>query len=604
MTQRVNYRSAKASAENRFTGFFCCLFAFVSICPYAGARQSEGAAPKQTVRSITTHGNKTFSRSEILSWLTIREGVAFSREILEQDLHVVRTRYHSEGFLFMSLDSLSVVSESDEGGVDVSLHIREEKPAVLSSVNLSGNRSLESEALLAVMESKPGKRFRQHFIERDVQAILQQYEQSGYPFTKVSLEDVILKERESEYDVEVVLRIDEGDMVRISGLTIEGNTVTNDNVIMREARLQQNEIFTSDLPARVQQRLQRLQLFSSVSLPSLFVREDGTAGFLVRVTEGNPNRFDGVAGYVPSSRAGESGYVTGLANVQFRNLFGTGRRLSARWQRENQSTQEIELRYHEPWLASYPVNADAGFYQRKQDSSYVRRSYDLEAEFMLTEDFRLGASLAQHDVIPSEGLSAVTVSENHTTTIGGFLLFDSRDDALTPTQGLMYRMEYRTGSKKRTLSDVTTTSSTQRFGLDVEYYMPLFTRQVLGTAVHAREFRSGGIEESDMFRLGGTATLRGYREGQFLGSRIAWSNIEYRFLIAPRSFLYLFTDAAYIVSPDFSATGGAASEQTKIGFGAGLRVDTALGLLGVSIALGEGDTFGTAKLHLRLVNEF
>ncbi|HEX9829887.1 MAG TPA: POTRA domain-containing protein, partial [Bacteroidota bacterium] len=172
MAQRVNCRSAKASAENRFTGFFCCLFAFVSICPYAGARQSEGAAPKQTVRSITTHGNTSFSRSEILSWLTIREGVAFSREILEQDLHVVRTRYHSEGFLFMSLDSLSVVSQVSAQGVDVALHIREEKPAVLSSVNLIGNKSLESEVLLAVMESKRGERFRQHFIERDVRAIL------------------------------------------------------------------------------------------------------------------------------------------------------------------------------------------------------------------------------------------------------------------------------------------------------------------------------------------------------------------------------------------------------------------------------------------------
>ena len=33
-------------------------------------------------------------------------------------------------------------------------------------------------------------------------------------------------------------------------------------------------------------------------------------------------------------------------------------------------------------------------------------------------------------------------------------------------------------------------------------------------------------------------------------------------------------------------------------------MDSALGLIGVSIALGEGDTFSTAKIHIRLINEF
>jgi len=32
-----------------------------------------------------------------------------------------------------------------------------------------------------------------------------------------------------------------------------------------------------------------------------------------------------------------------------RNLFGTGRRLSVKWLRENEWTQELEAGYMEPW---------------------------------------------------------------------------------------------------------------------------------------------------------------------------------------------------------------------------------------------------------------
>jgi outer membrane protein insertion porin family len=109
---------------------------------------------------------------------------------------------------------------------------------------------------------------------------------------------------------------------------------------------------------------------------------------------------------------------------------------------------------------------------------------------------------------------------------------------------------------------------------------------------------------SDLFRLGGASTLRGYREGQFLGSRIVWTNLEYRFLVAPRSFFYGFIDGGYIVQPDIAAVKMTGSEQSKFGYGIGVRMDSALGLIGVSFALGEGDTFSTAKIHIRLINEF
>jgi hypothetical protein len=42
----------------------------------------------------------------------------------------------------------------------------------------------------------------------------------------------------------------------------------------------------------------------------------------------------------------------------------------------------------------------------------------------------------------------------------------------------------------------------------------------------------------------------------------------------------------------------------RSGYGIGGRIETALGILGVSYALGQGDTFMTDRIHSGLVNDF
>jgi outer membrane protein insertion porin family len=253
------------------------------------------------------------------------------------------------------------------------------------------------------------------------------------------------------------------------------------------------------------------------------------------------------------------------------------------------------------------VNAQLGFFQRKQDSTFVKMQYDVSAELMVTDAFSVGASFSQCSVYPTEGYGRSIIAEGKTTSFGVSLRYDSRDNPTTPTNGILYSTEYQTGSKQSNISDTFPTegkSTTQRLVFDLSSYFSIFFRQVLATELHLRDFSSSMMDVSDLFRLGGASTLRGYREGQFIGSRIVWTNMEYRFLVAQRSFFYGFVDVGYIVQPVIAVVGMTASEQSKIGYGIGVRMDSALGLIGVSFALGEGDTFSTSKIHIRLINEF
>ena len=87
---------------------------------------------------------------------------------------------------------------------------------------------------------------------------------------------------------------------------------------------------------------------------------------------------------------------------------------------------------------------------------------------------------------------------------------------------------------------------------------------------------------------------------QFRGSRIAWANIEYRYLLNRDSRLFAFVDTGYFSRGE----GEAKVDGAKLGYGFGLRIDTRLGFFGIDYGLGEGGGLSNGKVHISLRNAF
>jgi outer membrane protein insertion porin family len=568
---------------------------------------SSAVAEGPRLRRIEIEGNERFSSSEIFNWLGLKAEAPYSEALLHSGIQQLLRHYRVEGFYSAAVDSVKTFMSNDSSSVDLLLYIHEGRRTELGELNITGTEQISKEEILSMFESKPGSPLQQSRLELDIEALLAKYDENGFPFAKVGVDSISGYEEDGESKLRVTLHVDEGPRTTIDEVKIEGNKSTKDYVILREMRLNPGEMYSRQKIGAIRQRLERLNLFSSVSEPELYFGAKGT-GLLVRVQEGNTNNFDGILGYVPKGTATQAGYFTGFANISLRNLFGTGRKFAVRWQRENRETQEIELHYLEPWVVRSPVNVGVGFLQREQDSTYIRRKIDLKADVSVADNLSFAVLAGQDRIIPSSGLLAPIVSESRTTSAGVEVRYDSRTDAVSPTGGILYRSDYQLGRKTflnaadsgRPRESVTV----KRFGVDVEFYLQAFPRQVVATGLHARDLRGDRIEDGDLYRFGGATTLRGYRENQFLGSSIVWSNAEYRFLMGRRSFLYGFVDMGYYFRPEDARRGIVSSEALKVGFGIGFRVETSLGLIGVSYALARGDTFSTGKLHFALFNQF
>ncbi len=560
--------------------------------------------PAAVVRDLTVHGAAAFTPREILSWLTMRPGVPFSSAAFHADSTTIVERFRNEGYLDVRVSSVESFT-GDSTGVDLAITIQEGRKTLLGSLAITGNTVVSTEELRSLLDSREGAPLDEHLLESDLAAIVARYEKLGYPTTGCRVDSIGLVQGEAADSLHVLLRIEEGPCIRIQEVRVEGNRETATGVIVRETRIRMGELYDPDRMRAVKQRLLRLNIFTAVAEPELYLRKDA-GGVMIRVQEGNTNTFDGVVGYMPGTGTGDEGYLTGLVSVSMRNLFGTARKLQFRWQKEDRNSQELAVGYVEPWVFGVPLNIGVDFLQRRQDTTYVRQGGSVRAEWMFSEALAVSLIGSTEVVIPSADSVAARVPRSSTASGGIEVLFDTRDDPYSPAGGARYRADYHFGRKR--INDVNaqglTSGNVQQFTVDLDSYIPAFTRQVVAVGLHGRQVQGAAVDESEMFRFGGTNSLRGYRENQFLGTKVGWTNLEYRLLLARHSFIAGFIDAGYYFRPADITSGAGAAQSFLYGYGIGLRFDSPLGNLGVSFALGKGDSFAQGKVHIGIINEF
>jgi outer membrane protein insertion porin family len=442
--------------------------------------------------------------------------------------------------------------------------------------------------------------------------MLADFARRGYPLAKFNFDSLVVTAQRKEKLATLHLQFEAGPAVRIDSILIRGNKLTKRAVLIRELPIQIGAPFNLEKVQSIPERLMRLGYLQSVAPPQLAVDARGRYILDIAITEGNSNWLNGVAGYNPGEGQ-QKGYVTGLIEVKFGNLLGTGRQLNARWEKYSLQTQELALRYREPRVAGYPVHLSGGFEQRIQDTTYVERRWDLAAEFPVGGNFIASGQILQESIAP-DSLARIrfNIPASSVISVGASLRYDSTDDPINPRRGVFYLTAVETGRKTTDqLADSARTKfSRDKIQGDFHWLIPTLGDQVFSIALHGRQVQSNAPPEvlvTDQFRFGGATTLRGYREEQFRGARVAWSNIEYRYLLSRRTRALVFFDAGYYSGFEYADTEPPQLipiEDSIYSWGLGARVDTPLGIVGVDYGIGQGDPLTNGKVHISLVNSF
>jgi outer membrane protein insertion porin family len=569
-----------------------------------------GLTTAQTISKIEFEGAKVFTQNDYRQWAGINTGNKIVTGIEDSIQTKISEALSGEGYYHSIIKTVAV--KIDSSNVGLKININEGTATTIRNISLKGKISDSSFVMRRLNELK-GNIFSSKALENTFDLILTNYENIGLPFALIKVSSVSFADDSTgeKHFTDLYLLIEEGEKSKIDKIEIDGNSKTKPDVIIRAIRINTGEPYVQKVLDEIPNRLNRLRFFEPVEQPSFFLTNRNEGILKISIKEKETNSFDGIAGYVPPGSTNESGYLTGYVNINLRNLFGTGRSAQIKWQQENRNSQELELHYLEPWLLNYPFNIELGLYQRKQDSTYVQRNIEASIEYLATEDVSASFILNSQSTIPSEsGQINFTVYNSTSFTTGFNLRIDTRDDYYAPTSGVYFNSTYKftqksiDGPAKFIADDMETKYNQQRIEFDFSYFRELLTNQIGAVSFHARELRGSNLELSDLYFLGGTNSLRGYREKQFQGNRIFWSNLEYRYLLSRRSYAFLFFDTGYFLRNEDEIKNIQQISEFKIGYGFGLDIETGLGVLGISFALGKGDSFADGKIHFGIKNEF
>lgn len=552
---------------------------------------------------LSIEGNRRLRSAEIEKRLPTG---SYTGQKLTRLIKSLLIQYRDQGLYFSQIDAL-VHSDT------LKLSIEEGNTTRLAAIFLK----VSDTELLHQLESLLDLRQKQDIsqvIVRNIETVLSFLENSGYPFAKVFVDSLTLKADSinSTNWLSCHLTVDAGQTVVIDSIHVQGNELTRPHVVIRAARIKSGDIYNQLQISRIPKRLMKTGYFTHVSQPQIFIDKSGMGHLLIQVKEGNPNQFQAVIGYNPGITENQSGYVTGLIDVDFKNLLGSGRIAEARWQKKDQRSQVLRFRYLEPWIRGYPINTGFGFSQNIQDTSFVKRNWGLDLEFAFSDLFTIFTHLGRESVLPDSMAQLIYgLPKSRSWLIQLGFSYDTRDNLQNPLRGLYYSTMYEFGRKTISLLpasinavDMTQTNFRRdRWEIDSEILLPTFRWQTIMLGFHAKKVRSGEKVASlaDVYRFGGTGSMRGYREDEFIGEQVAWVNLEYRYLLAQNSRAFIFSDAGYY---SHKRDDQKAIEDTKFSYGFGVRIETRLGIIGVDYGLAEGRGLSSGLVHIGLTNKF
>ncbi len=567
---------------------------------------------QSVINSITFEGNDYFSTSDLLISMVSRRDKIYNQNQFQLDLKSIKNKYKESGYLLAIIKNTALSFARDSSTVDISISLEEGRQVKIGRLDVSGNSALKTSEILSLFETKKGDVLSNNILNNDIKELLAKYESIGLPFVKIKIDEISVYTDADIPKLSISISINEESKIQIDKVRITGNEITNDKVILREVKLSKDNRITKENLDNMKSRLEKLNIFEKVSDPKIYkTKNSNSAVLLIDVKEGNNNTFDGVLGYVPPANDKDKGYFTGLVNLSFRNLFGSGRRIDARWAQPVRSTQELEFKYAEPYIFNQPLSLNIAFLQRIQDSTYTHRKFDMKGDLFITDKFTVALFGGYDRVIPSSDSTRVfQISDSRIFYSGAELKYDGRDNIFIPNKGILYRASYSYGDKKifnngqSGYQTYQPNYSVQRYSSDIDVYFSFFKRQSLLLKFYAGEVRSDKLEDADFFRIGGNKFIRGYREEQFLASRILSSNIEIRYALSRKGFFSAFYDFGYYYKPDDAANQLPSQEGFLYGFGVGMRLETGLGIIGINYALGKGDGFLDGKVFFGLINEF
>lgn len=544
-------------------------------------------------------------------WSWISGGGRKLHEQFEDDLDKLRNYFKDNGFLDVEIRQSDVVIEHPkEGWMNITIHINEGRQYYVGAIELKGNTLYTAQEILSVTDLNTGDVFSPTKINQAVEAIKDYYGAVGY------LDTFVRAERSPNLEtgnIDLSFVVSESEKFIVESITLQGNTKTKSNVIVRELALAPGDTFDLVRMKTSQARLQNTRYFEDVNLSPEATNIPGRRNLRITVKEGRTGNLTFGAGFSSVEQIVAFAEITqsNFDLFNYRSMFqGAGQKFRFRFSVGTRSNS-IVLSFEEPWV--YHRRLAFGFELFHTESEFNSADYDemrtgfevyLRKRLFEVVEGRLSYRLENVEINDIEVDAPQAIKDEagsrSVSKLGLTLLRDTRDNFLFPTRG----------SRLQSISEVAggplfgqTDYIKQEFRGSQWFLLSDYgeqTIQLSGRVGSIIPYNDSRVPFFDRYFLGGPYTMRGFdfrdvgpreqgSDEPIGGNTMGLVNIEYTFRVVEPLRLAAFYDWGFVNSNDTDFDVGDYSDN----WGVGLRIM----LLGAPLNLDFGFPISTDNFN-------
>lgn len=481
-----------------------------------------------------------------------------------------------KGYLLSSYDSLHFANKRATVSFYVGPKFKKAKLNIpekqLSFLKRKGNLS---EKLLRNVAFSPAE------ISRIMNNILAVYENNGYPFCKVKLNQINISDDALEANVD----INTHQQCKIIKINLPGEPDISEKFLFSYIQIKPGDLFNQEKIAKISSVIKQISFIEEIKVPELLFTEEGVELFLY--LKSRPvSLINGVVGLQPNSAQKDKVSLTGELRLKLVNSLRKAELFDLNWRSIQAQTQAMKIQTSLPNLFQTSFGLDGQFNLYKRDSTFLELNTMGGVQFaMANGNFIKAFYRRSSSNILGSGLNNPLFSnlKNVETNAYGLAFYKQTIDYLpNPRKGFSVLLEASAGVRttKDTLTKVKETTS--KYELQLQFYYPLAKRHVFKLANFTQVYVAPVYFENEAYRFGGQISLRGFNEEELYATSRSVFTLEYRFLLDRNSYVFAFFDQAW-----YENRSKTFKTDHPLGFGVGFTFGTNIGNFAISYALGQ-----------------
>jgi len=574
---------------------------------------------KIRIKSLRFSGNKKISADKLRdqmetnqeSWFSfLDESGIYKKDILKIDLLRLEAYYQDHGYLRATAQEPKIDIDKKNKEINILIPINEGFKYRVGKLTSKSDDRVSEEDILKAIQIKNGDIYSLAKVRQGILNVSDLYSERGFAFADVS---PLTKINENTRTVDVSIEVERGRKTYVGEISMVGNTRTQDNVIRREFRLKEGELFDSVKLRRTKQRINNLQFFEDVKIDTSRGKEPDLIDITTTVTEKPTGSVNVGAGFSSTEN------LIFNAGISQNNFLGRGHRVVFSTSLSSRRT-DFNLSLTDPRIFDTELSAGIDAFNRKTDYySYKARNTGA--------GIRFGKSLSEHDwaglnynfshtkITDVVKITSYLKNETRNTSrISPTFIRDTRDNFLNPSTGSRHVVRFGLaglgGAKFHKMS------------YEGSRYWPIVGKLV--GMVHGMIAWADGYADEDLpaferYYMGGPKSLRGYTirdvgpkdsEGNPLGgnqSLLLNLELQYPFTKGFRGFAFYDRGQLYGAGDNISST----SETWDLldmrdSVGVGLRFMSPFGPIGFAYGLKLDQATGeeSGEFHFSAGNSF